>query len=129
MANTVSARELVARAEARVTTLTPAEVAERRGRPGTLLVDIRDVRERAREGYVPGALHVPRGMLEFWVDPDSPYHKRELGEAEALILHCNKGWRSALAAATLQDMGLTAVAHMDGGFERWRDDGFEVAAE
>ena len=95
----------------------------------TVFVDLRDPRELQREGKIPNAFHAPRGMLEFWVDPDSPYHKRELGEAEALILHCNKGWRSALAAATLQDMGLTAVAHMDGGFERWRDEGFEVAAE
>jgi rhodanese-related sulfurtransferase len=120
MAVQTTARELVARAEARVCTLSPAEVAERLDKAGTLLVDLRDVRERQREGVIPGALHVPRGMLEFWIDPDSPYHKPALSEAHALILHCNKGWRSALAAATLLDMGCNNVAHMAGGFDRWR---------
>jgi rhodanese-related sulfurtransferase len=71
-------------------------------------------------------LHVPRGMLEFWVDPESPYHKPELAQAQALILYCNKGWRSALAAATLQDMGLGDVAHMDGGFDRWAEQQREI---
>ncbi|GAB3684794.1 rhodanese-like domain-containing protein [Salinisphaera aquimarina] len=118
----VSAQELVARANARITALSPTEVVERRRDPGVLLVDIRDVRERKREGAIAGALHVPRGMLEFWVDPDSPYHKPALAEADSLILHCNKGWRSALAAATLQDMGCDNVAHMAGGFDRWRDE-------
>lgn len=124
-----TAQELVARAQARVTTLDPAEVDRRRKQPGVLVVDIRDVRERAREGYIPGALHAPRGMLEFWVDPDSPYHKAELGAADALILHCNKGWRSALAAAALEDMGVENVAHMDGGFDRWQQDIGDVARD
>lgn len=119
---TKSAQQLVDSARERIVSLTPQEVATQRDLPGVLLVDLRDVRERKREGFVPGSLHVPRGMLEFWVDPDSPYHKPELARAESLILYCNKGWRSALAAATLKDMGLEDVADMAGGFERWRNE-------
>lgn len=122
-----SAQTLVARAQDRVTTLSAADVAARRADDGVLLVDVRDVRERKRDGYIAGALHVPRGMLEFWIDPDSPYHKPALVEADALILYCNKGWRSALAAATLLDMGLTDVAHMDGGFDEWAAQDREIA--
>lgn len=124
-----TAATLVARAEARVTTLSPEQVAWRLENDGALLVDIRDVRERKREGHIPGSIHVPRGMLEFWIDPDSPYHKPELARADSLILHCNKGWRSALATATLLDMGLENVAHMDGGFERWRTEHGAVASQ
>jgi len=126
MPDRVSAQQLVERANARVTALSPSEVAEQMKQPGVLLVDIRDVRERQREGFVQGAMHVPRGMLEFWIDPDSPYHKPALVEADALIIHCNKGWRSALATATLLDMGYTEVAHLDGGFDRWRSEGQPV---
>ncbi|MES1933331.1 Rhodanese domain-containing protein [Salinisphaera shabanensis T35B1] len=122
-----SAQTLVARAEERVTTLSPADVAARRGDANVLLVDLRDIRERKREGYIPGSMHVPRGMLEFWIDPDSPYHKPALLDADSLILYCNKGWRSALATATLLDMGLTEVAHMEGGFTRWAEQTREVA--
>ena len=126
MAITTSAQDLVARANARIQSLEPAEVARRRSEPGTLVVDVRDVRERRRDGYFPGALHVPRGMLEFWIDPASPYHKPELAAADSFILYCNKGWRSALATATLQDMGLEQVAHRAGGFERWCAEGGEI---
>ncbi|MES1945763.1 Rhodanese domain-containing protein [Salinisphaera sp. C84B14] len=123
---TLSVQDLVARAQERVNTLSPDAVDQRRVNPGVLLVDVRDVRERKRDGHIPGSLHVPRGMLEFWVDPESPYHKPELAQAQALILYCNKGWRSALAAATLQDMGLGDVAHMDGGFDRWAEQQREI---
>ena len=124
-----SVHTLVARAQQRVTSLSPDAVAARRHDEGVLLVDLRDVRERKREGYIPDSLHVPRGMLEFWIDPDSPYHKPVLAEAETLILYCNKGWRSALATATLLDMGLTEVAHMDGGFDRWRREAHDIATD
>ena len=124
---TLSVQDLVARAQQRVTSLSPADVAARRQEDGVLLVDLRDVRERKREGYIPDSLHVPRGMLEFWIDPDSPYHKPALAAADTLILYCNKGWRSALATATLLDMGLTEVAHMDGGFDRWAREERETA--
>ncbi|MES1927991.1 Rhodanese domain-containing protein [Salinisphaera dokdonensis CL-ES53] len=126
---TKSASQLVDDARARIVSLTPEEVASQRDLPGVILVDLRDVRERQREGYIRGSMHVPRGMLEFWVDPDSPYHKPELAKAESLILYCNKGWRSALAAATLLDMGLEQVADLDGGFTRWCEDVGEVARD
>lgn len=111
--------ELVREAEAQTVSLSPAEVEALLPRPDVLLVDLRDVRELAREGKICGALHVPRGMLEFWVDPDSPYFRQEFAAAEQVVLYCNKGWRSALAALALQQMGADGVAHMSGGFERW----------
>ena len=112
-------RQLVSEAEEQVNTLTPQQVADRQPRPGTILVDLRDIREVKREGKIAGALHVPRGMLEFWIDPDSPYYRREFDQASEVILYCNKGWRSALAAKSLVDMGVTTAAHMAGGLERW----------
>ena len=92
--------------------------------PKVQIVDIRDVRELEREGTVPGALLAPRGMLEFWVDPASPYFKPVFGdEGKEFILFCGAGWRSALATKTLQDMGMTNVAHIDGGFAEWLKQG------
>ena len=112
-------RELVAEAEAVVETLSIDE-AERLQEDGSaLLVDLRDVRELAREGKVPEAFHAPRGMLEFWVDPESPYHNETLSSAQQLVLYCASGWRSALAAKALQEMGMENVAHIGGGFTAW----------
>ena len=87
------------------------------------LIDIRDVRELWREGKIPGAVHAPRGMLEFWVDPDSPYHRDVFASGKKFVLYCKSGWRSALAAKQLQDMGLTPIAHIDGGFGAWVEAG------
>ena len=114
-------RQLVDEASTHVTTYTVAQVRERLGRdPKLQLVDIRDVRELEREGTVPGSLLAPRGMLEFWVDPASPYFKPAFGdESKEFVLFCGAGWRSALAAKALQDMGMTNVAHVDGGFGDW----------
>ena len=114
-------RQLVDEASTQVTTYTVAQVQERLGSdPKLQLVDIRDVRELEREGTVPGALLAPRGMLEFWVDPASPYFKPAFGdESKEFVLFCGAGWRSALATKTLQDMGMTNVAHIDGGFGAW----------
>lgn len=112
-------QKLVAEAEQLVTALSVEEVETRLREPGVLLVDLRDVREVKREGKIPGALHVPRGMLEFWIDPESPYYRAEFDAADSLILYCNKGWRSALAARSLQEMGISEVAHLAGGLERW----------
>jgi rhodanese-related sulfurtransferase len=115
-------RALVDEATAQITTYTVAEVAERlqSGDARLQLVDIRDVRELEREGTAPGALHAPRGMLEFWVDPDSPYFKPAFGdENKEFVLFCGAGWRSALATKALRDMGMTNVAHIDGGFGAW----------
>ncbi len=88
-----------------------------------LLIDLRDVRELKREGKIPGSLHIPRGMLEFWIDPESPYYRSEFDAAEDIILYCNKGWRSALAAQSLQAMGAENIAHLKGGMEQWQTDG------
>ena len=88
-----------------------------------LIVDLRDPREIEREGRIPGAFHCPRGMLEFWLDPASPYAKPAFQQDRKFVFHCASGWRSALAAKTAQDMGLKPVAHLDGGFTAWREAG------
>ncbi len=112
-------RALVDEAMAQVTTYSVDEVKAKLHSPQTQLVDIRDIRELA-EGTAVGAFHAPRGMLEFWVDPDSPYHKPLFAdESKEFILFCGAGWRSALAAKALQDMGMTNVAHIDGGWAEW----------
>ena len=85
-----------------------------------VLVDIRDVRELEREGQIPGAIHAPRGMLEFWVDPESPYFKPVFGGGKKFVLYCQSGWRSTLATATLQNMGFDDVVHIEGGFDAWK---------
>lgn len=115
-------RALVDEATAQITTYTVAQVRARidAGDAALQVVDIRDVRELEREGTVPGALHAPRGMLEFWVDPASPYFKSAFGdESKEFVLFCGAGWRSALATKALQDMGMANVAHIDGGFAEW----------
>ncbi len=115
-------RQLVAEAEAGIHTLSVDEAKDAQA-SGSFLVDLRDVREIRREGKIPGAYHVPRGMLEFWVDPDCQYHHEALTSADRLVLYCNLGWRSALAAKTLQDMGFTNVSHIGGGLAAWREQG------
>lgn len=119
-------KQLVSAAHARVCTLTLEEAKARLDSPDALFVDIRDVRELEREGMIPGAFHAPRGMLEFWVDPDSPYYKAVFGSGREFILYCGSAWRSSLAAATLQDMGLERVSHIGGGFTAWREAGLPV---
>ncbi len=112
-------QQLVAEAMAQVKTYTVDETRAKLADPTTQMVDIRDIRELA-DGTVMGAVHAPRGMLEFWVDPASPYHKPLFAdEAKEFILFCGLGWRSALAAKSLQDMGMANVAHMDGGWTEW----------
>ena len=120
MALKKSVSELVAAAEARIERLTPEQARQLLEDPDVRFVDIRDVRELKREGTVPGALHAPRGMLEFWVDPDSPYHKPVFRTDKKLVLFCASGLRSALAARTLQDMGMDNVLDMEGGFTEWK---------
>ena len=113
-------RQLVDEATAQITTYRVEQVRARLDDPAVQIVDIRDVRELEREGMVPGAFHAPRGMLEFWVDPASPYFKPAFGdESKEFVLFCAAGWRSALATQALQDMGMTNVAHIDGGFGAW----------
>ena len=117
---TKSFKKLVAEAEAQVKSLTPAEVEKKLNQNGVTLIDLRDIRELKRDGTIADSIHIPRGMLEFWVDPESPYYKSELNDTEEVILFCNGGWRSALAAASLQSMGVKNVAHMSGGFGQWQ---------
>ena len=119
-------QQLVAAAKAELTNLSPAEAQLRATEQGALIVDIRDVRELQRVGTVPGALHAPRGMLEFWIDPASPYYKPVFGEDREFILMCASGWRSALSAKALQDMGLPKVAHIETGFTGWQADGLDT---
>ena len=126
---TKSSSALVAEATAQITTYTVDEVVARlkAGDPRLQLVDIRDVRELEREGTAPGAMHAPRGMLEFWVDPDSPYFKPAFAdESKEFVLFCGAGWRSALATKALRDMGMDNVAHIDGGFGAWAKAGAPV---
>jgi rhodanese-related sulfurtransferase len=116
---TKGSKTLVAEAMAQVRTYTVSAVLGRLHDPKVQIVDIRDVRE-LKDGTVIGSIHAPRCMLEFWVDPESPYHKPAWGdESKEFILFCGAGWRSALAAKTLQDMGMTNVAHIDGGYAEW----------
>jgi rhodanese-related sulfurtransferase len=118
---------LVDQAMAQVTTHSVEAVRARMSDPSVQIVDIRDPRELERDGTVPGALLAPRGMLEFWVDPASPYFKPVFAdESKQFILFCGAGWRSALATKTLQDMGMTNVAHIDGGFAAWKKVGGPV---
>ena len=124
---TKSCQQLVAEAMAQVKTYSVGDVKARLNDPRVHVVDIRDVRELAREGTVPGCINAPRGMLEFWVDPASPYYKPVFGdESREFILLCGAGWRSALAAQALQAMGMTNVAHIDGGFTAWFKQGAPV---
>ena len=120
---TKSSRDLVDEAMEEIRTYPVADVVARLDDPKTQLVDIRDVRELV-DGTVVGAFHAPRGMLEFWVDPASPYYKPIFGdESREYILFCGAGWRSALTVKTLQEMGMTNVAHIDGGYAEWLKQG------
>jgi len=119
-------KALVAEANAAVTTLSVDDAQALLGRDDTVLVDLRDPRELEREGKMPGAFHCPRGMLEFWIDPESPYHKPIFAEDKQFVFFCGGGWRSALAAKAAQDMGLKPVAHIEGGFTAWKKAGAPV---
>ena len=120
-------KQMVDEAKARITTLPLDEAHRRLGKDGVLFVDLRDVRELERDGVIPGAFHCPRGMLEFWIDPDSPYHKPVFAEDKEFVFFCNGAWRSALAADTAKQMGLEKVFEMDGGFTQWKNAGYPVA--
>ncbi len=120
-------RSMLDEALAEITTYSIDEARALHGRDDVQFVDLRDVRELEREGMIPGALHAPRGMLEFWVDPESPYHKPALNQpGRRYVLFCAGGWRSALAAQTMQQMGVESVGHVDGGFGAWKAAGAPV---
>jgi rhodanese-related sulfurtransferase len=123
MASGKTAANMVADAKAGLDLLGPDAVASELERDGVVLVDLRDSNERAQHGAIPGAVHAPRGMLEFYADPTSPYHKPELDPDKRVILHCASGGRSALAAKTLKEMGYSNVAHLEGGMNAWKESG------
>ena len=118
-----TAAQMVAEAKGRIQNLTPDQVAAELEGGDALLVDLREPEERAQNGIIPGAIHAPRGMLEFYADPSTPYHRAEFDPNRRIILHCSAGSRSALGAGVLQDMGYTNVAHLDGGFNAWTESG------
>ncbi len=122
-------KALLDEAYAAIETVPLDEALARLEDPDWLFVDIRDVRELERAGTIPGSFHAPRGMLEFWVDPDSPYYKDTLGQGRKALLFCASAWRSALACKALQDMGYGPVAHLEGGFSAWKNNGGPVAEE
>ena len=113
-------KELIDEANQQIETCMVEEARKLHDDPNVLFVDLRDVRELEREGMIPGAMHAPRGMLEFWVDPDSPYHKPVFASGKRFVFYCQSGWRSALATKAVQEMGLAPVCHLGGGFTAWR---------
>jgi len=123
---TTSVEQLVKEADAEIEALGVDEAIALHAHDDVVLVDLRDVRELAREGKVPGCFHMPRGMLEFWIDPESPYFKKLFHEDRRFVFYCSKGWRSALATQTAQRMGLKRVCHIAGGFEAWQEAGGPV---
>jgi rhodanese-related sulfurtransferase len=120
---------LIEAARREIDEMNPEELLSLRDRGAATdicLIDVRDVREIERDGTIPGAFHCPRGMLEFWIDPASPYFKATFGENKRFVFYCALDWRSALATQTAQNMGLRNVAHLKGGFKAWKDLGGEV---
>ena len=128
MAQTITRgiKALIDEANAEIETINAADAVKLASDDGIVIVDIRDPREIERDGKIPGAFSCTRGMLEFWIDPQSPYAKPIFQQDKKFIFHCAGGLRSALAAKTAQDMGLKPVAHIGGGFAAWRDAGGPV---
>ena len=118
----ITAAEMVANARARIEEIAAADAIAMVNDPAVQIVDLRDPRERERTGFIPNSFHCPRGMLEFWIDPDSPYFKEVFASDKKFIFHCASGWRSAISVATLQDMGFDA-AHITEGFGGWEKAG------
>lgn len=122
-------KDLVAEANTIVDHLPAAEALALLGQPGVTFVDLRDPRELARDGAIPGAFHCPRGMLEFWIDPASPYAKPQFQTGGRFVFYCASGWRSALAARTATEMGLAGVTHINDGFAGWKAAGGAVESK
>lgn len=119
-------KQMLAEAEALVASVSAGDMAGRLEDADIVMVDIRDPRELQREGMIPGAFHAPRGMLEFWIDPESPYAKPQFQSGNRFVFYCASGWRSALSARVAQEMGLTGVSHIDDGFTGWKKAGGPV---
>ena len=126
MSTITPVKSLVAKAKSETKAVTPQQAFDQLRARTAILIDIRDIRELQREGQIDGAFHAPRGMLEFWADPQSPYPKEVFAQPGNLILFCASSWRSALAAKTLQDMGLTNIFDMEGGFNGWKSAGLPI---
>ena len=126
MSTITPVKSLVAIAKSETKALTPQQAFDHLQAGTAVLIDIRDIRELQREGRINGAFHAPRVMLVFWAEPQSPYHKDVFAQSGNLILYCASSWRSALAAKTLQDMGLTNVFDMEGGFNSWKSAGLPI---
>lgn len=123
-----SSKDMVAAARARIEEIETADLINMVDDENVVIVDIRDIRERQRSGYIPGSFHAPRGMIEFWVDPDSPYFKDVFAQDKKYVFHCASGWRSALTVATLNDMGFEA-SHLKEGFSTWESQGGPVETD
>ncbi|MEQ8483541.1 MAG: rhodanese-like domain-containing protein [Pseudomonadales bacterium] len=128
MALDLGYKALLEAAEKEIRTLTTEEARQMLDRDDVQFVDIRDVRELEREGRIPGAFHATRGMLEFWIDPESPYFKDVFAADKTFVFYCQSGWRSALATQTVQRMGLPKVCHIGGGYRAWKDSGAPTEA-
>ena len=124
-----TATELVQEAKQQIENLTPLQVKKELEKDGTVLIDIRESEELKQNGKIPGSVHAPRGMIEFYADPSLPYHKPEFDKTKRIILQCASGGRSALASQTLKQMGYEIVAHLDGGLNAWKDAGLFIERE
>ncbi len=122
-----TSKELVQEAMDKIKTISPSELKEfEKNTPNSILIDIRDIRELKKTGKIKGAKHMPRGMLEFWLDPESPYYKKDIPPGITKILYCASNWRSALATRAIQEMGFDNVFHVKGGFQAIVDSGYEI---
>ncbi len=123
-----SATDLVKEAKQQIENLTPQQVKQELSDGNATLIDIRESEELKENGKIPGSVHAPRGMLEFYADASLPYHRPEFDNNKKIILHCASGGRSALAAVTLKQMGYENVAHLDGGIKAWKEAGMDTTA-
>jgi rhodanese-related sulfurtransferase len=121
--------EMVAQAKTRIENLSVEQLASEMAQGGVQVLDIRDVRERRKLGFIPGSMHVPRGMLEFWLDPTSHYYSGKVDPTKRIVVYCAGGQRSALAADVLREMGFPSVAHLEVGFNGWAEAGRPVERE
>jgi rhodanese-related sulfurtransferase len=121
----VTAAEMVANARAEIEEIETPDLIAKLDDPNVVIVDIRDPRERERSGFIPGSFHAPRGMIEFWIDPDSPYFKDVFAQNATFVFHCASGWRSALTVQTVNEMGFKA-AHLKEGYSTWEKQGGPV---
>ncbi len=122
-----TSKQLVQEAMDKINTISPSELKIlKKKEPDLVIIDIRDIRELKKTGKILGAKHMPRGMLEFWLDPQSPYYKKDISPERTKVLYCASNWRSALATKTIQDMGFDNVCHVQGGFQAIIDEGFET---